>query len=159
ALALHHRPHLDRPAEPRSGKTGCEVEGLVEVVRLDEEEAAEDLLRVGERAIGGERLPVLDADGGRALRRVQLPVGGDAGLFREREELAPNRLLLLVGQPPELLGGTVSCVDQQCVPHRFLLQTKRSVTAPTNDAPGKGQPTGESTRSRRAARDAPACRG
>src|SRR3712207_8454183 len=47
------------------------VERRVEVGHVDDVEAAEDLLRLGERAVGGQRVAVAAADGRRRLRRLK----------------------------------------------------------------------------------------
>ena len=54
----------------------------VEVGGLEQVVAGEDLLGVGERPIGGQRLPVLDADRGGRLDRLQLLAADDARACR-----------------------------------------------------------------------------
>ena len=56
-LPLHQRPHLDRAAHPRRRDPRGDLDRRVEVVGLDQEEAAQVLLRVDERAVGEQRLP------------------------------------------------------------------------------------------------------
>ena len=71
-LPLDQRPHLDGAAHPGRRNPRGDVERHVEVVGLDEEEAAHVLLRVDERAVGEERLTVLDAHGRGGVDRLQL---------------------------------------------------------------------------------------
>ena len=65
ARVLPDRPDLDR-AVLGAGDLRRELDRLVEVLGLDEVEAAEGFLRLGERAVGRDRLAVPDPDGRRA---------------------------------------------------------------------------------------------
>ena len=56
----------------------------VEIVGLEEEVAAEGLLGLDERAVGGEGLAVVDAHRGRGLGRLHLQARGDPGGLVER---------------------------------------------------------------------------
>ena len=74
------RPHLDRaPAGDR--RLGGPGQRGVEIGRLDDPEAAELLLRLGERAVGRHDLAALRLDDGRRVRRVQ-PAAEDPGALR-----------------------------------------------------------------------------
>src|SRR5205085_1185329 len=120
----------------RPGNRGDELSRLVEPGAFEEVEAAELLLRLGERAVGDERLAVANADGGRrsgggergaaedALAGTVAEgavAGGDdraalAQLVREPRVLAVPVIALLLrhGGP----GGLV-VVDQQHVLHQM----------------------------------------
>src|SRR5258706_6367490 len=64
------RPDLDR-AVPRGRDAGGDRGRLVEVLRLDQVEAAELLLRLRERAVGREELRFADAHRARRRRRLE----------------------------------------------------------------------------------------
>src|SRR5712671_3271338 len=66
----HDRTHFDR-ARARGRDAGGELDRLVEILGLDEVEAAQLLARLREGAVGGDRLAVLDAHGGRGRDRLQ----------------------------------------------------------------------------------------
>src|SRR5688572_3420240 len=122
---VHHRPHLDR-AEPRRRNARRDLDRLVQVLGLDEVVAAQLLLRLGERAIGGRRLPVPHPHRHRGLRRVEriaadvlaclLDVVGEREVLthdRVRLVLRPRRPVALVlvdqaqvfhGTPPRVKG-------------------------------------------------------
>ena len=85
-----------------AGIRAAMLERRVEIVGLDEEVAAEVLLRVHERTIGEKRLSVLDAHRRRGLDRLQLLAADDAGRLPEGDVLANDRLLLVRGKPLEL---------------------------------------------------------
>src|SRR5260370_27211339 len=63
---VDHRPHFHCPPRPGLGHG----EGLVEILDLDDREAADDLLRLDIRPVRDDGLAVLDAHG----RRVALPL-------------------------------------------------------------------------------------
>src|SRR4051794_20077706 len=129
ALVLHERADLDGSAQAcrrdpsRQLDRGVEVVGLVDVV------AAELLLRLGERAVGGERAPVLDAYGRGRRGRLELVAVDHAGGVVDRHVLLVDGLLLVLGElrPGALVAGSL---DQQDVLHRFLLRS--GVCAKTN---------------------------
>src|SRR5207253_10897882 len=73
----HDGPDLDR-AEPRGRDLRGPLERLVERVDLDHVEAAELLLRLGERAVRHDLLAVADADGAAGRGRLQR-VAADVG--------------------------------------------------------------------------------
>src|ERR1700761_3818444 len=54
-LLVEHGPHLDRLGDVELLQLGRDREGTVEIRRLDEDQAAEELLAVHERAVGQER--------------------------------------------------------------------------------------------------------
>ena len=70
-MLLRHRTDLDGAAHPGRGNARGELDRRVEVVGLVGEPAAERLLDGDERAVGGQRFAVRDADGGRSLRRIE----------------------------------------------------------------------------------------
>ena len=70
ALSLHQRPHFDRAAHASRGNPRRQLERPIEVVRLEQVEAAENLLRVRERPVRRQRPPVVHANGRRAFRRL-----------------------------------------------------------------------------------------
>src|SRR4029453_9451285 len=114
---LHDRPDLDRPA-PDVRDAGRDLDSLVQVLCLDHVEAAELLLGLGERPVGGQRLAVAHPHGGSRGGRLQRLAGlVDAavddvlGEGHVLLELGLRGLLGLVG--PVLLAG----VDQQRVLH------------------------------------------
>src|SRR6266487_2134337 len=63
SLPLHEWAHLDRAAHARRRDPRGQFDRAVEVVGLEEEVAAERLLGGDERAIGGQRLAVLNPHG------------------------------------------------------------------------------------------------
>ena len=65
---LHQRAHLDRAAHPGRRDPRGQLDRRVEVVGLEEQVAAERLLGLDERAVGGQRLAVLHPHGRRRLR-------------------------------------------------------------------------------------------
>ena len=65
------------------------VDRLVEVVRLDQVEAAQGLLRLGERTVGRDRPAVPDLDGGRRGRRMERLAGLELPALAEHLVKAP----------------------------------------------------------------------
>src|SRR5262245_5670870 len=117
----HHRPDLDR-ADLGARDPRRPVDRLVEVRAVEDVEAPELLLRLGEGAIGDGALAVTNANGRRRLGRVEPLAGKQRSL-----------LLHLLGQGAVRLGyrlavllarcltaGLVS-VDRECVLHPQLL--------------------------------------
>src|SRR5215218_2202344 len=64
------RPDLDRP-RLRDRMARRDLHGLLEAAALDDVEPADGLLRLGERAVGHQRLAVADANGARLFWRSQ----------------------------------------------------------------------------------------
>src|SRR5262249_55902973 len=96
-----------------------DIDGVIEVRRVDQEVAAELFARLGEGAVRHLALSLTDANAGRGRNRVQ---GGSAQvlslfveLLRQRRGLREASLALAFG--PGFLVG----VDEQHVFHRFLL--------------------------------------
>ena len=58
ALPLHQRAHLDRAAHPRGWYPCRDLERCVEISHIDEDEAADMLLRIDEGTVGEQRLAV-----------------------------------------------------------------------------------------------------
>src|SRR5271155_3290446 len=56
---FQYRPHL-HASEPCRWEFRGELQSLVEVLGIDEREPTQELLRLGERAIGGRQLAVAD---------------------------------------------------------------------------------------------------
>src|SRR5579872_542325 len=118
---LPDRPHLDRAeASPRDLRG--DLDGLVEVLAVDQEEAAHLLLRLGERAVGGDDLALADPHGGGVGRGTQALaslqdaplhhlLGEDSVLGRARRGLlgAERGVRVLVA------------ADEQCITHDVLL--------------------------------------
>src|SRR5918999_1775668 len=74
AVELPDRPHLDAPGtRPRNPRR--QLDGVVQIPRLDQVEAAELLLRFGERAVGRRDLRVPAADGRRGVRGLETFTG------------------------------------------------------------------------------------
>ena len=94
------------------------AEGGVEVGDVDDDVAEERLLRLGERAVGHERLVVADADGGGGRLGVEA-VGGDqrAGPAELAHELAPLRHLGVELGGALGRAGVGSVAEQQHVLH------------------------------------------
>src|SRR5688572_12594704 len=65
-----NRPDLDR-SDPRRGDLGRNLDGVVEVLRIDEVIAAKLLLRFGEGAVGARDLAIADPHGGGRLGRLE----------------------------------------------------------------------------------------
>src|ERR687895_2629670 len=82
-LSLHEWTHLNGATHAGRRNTRGKGGRLVEVVRLEQEEAPDELLRVDERAVAQERLAVLHADRGGRLRALQLLAADDTGLVRD----------------------------------------------------------------------------
>ena len=61
----------------RAGDLGRQLEGAVEIGHVDDVVAAERLLGLGERPVGGEALPVLHLDGRRGLGALQRVAGDE----------------------------------------------------------------------------------
>src|SRR5256886_3086958 len=97
ALALHDRPYLYGAPGARRGNARGQLDRGVEVVGLVEVVAAELLLGLGERAVGGQRLAVLDAHGGGRRRGLQLVAAHHARGLRDRHVLGEDGLLLVLG--------------------------------------------------------------
>ena len=70
------------PPRRAAGIRDGELDRGVEVVGLEEQVAADRLLGLDERAVGGQRPAVLHPDGRRRLGRLQLDAGGDARASR-----------------------------------------------------------------------------
>ena len=108
------RTDLDRAAHAGRGDARGHLDRRVEVVGLEDEAAAEGLLDLDERAVGGQRLAVLDPHGGRVLGQAHRHAGGDAGRLVDRLVVGVDLLLLLLGQARPRLGrsGAGSCPDR-----------------------------------------------
>src|SRR5207253_9861187 len=86
-LPTHERPYLIYTVR-------CpERDGLLQTAALDNVEPADRLLRLGERTVGDERLPVADANRAGPARRGQL-VAGDPDAAR-LEVVQPREALLV----------------------------------------------------------------
>src|SRR3954470_14780551 len=120
ALALHERADLHCAAQARRRDPRGHLDRGVEVVGLVEVVAAELLLRLRERTVGGEGAAVLDADRRRGRRRLELVAAEHAGRVVDRHVLLVHGPLLVLGEPGPgaLVAGSL---DQQDVLHRFLL--------------------------------------
>src|SRR5215217_9628999 len=117
---LHDRPDLDRPAAD-VGDPGRDLDGLVQVLGLDNVEAAELLLGLGERPVGAEGLALAHPDGGGGGGRLERLAGlvdaaVDDVLCERHVVLELGLSLLLALARPVLLAG----VDQQRVAHAPL---------------------------------------
>src|SRR5918999_3195454 len=86
------RPDLDRP-DLGDRVAGCDLDGLLQAAALDDVEAADRLLGLGERTVGDDRLPVAGADGARTAGRSQL-VAGDPDAPR-LDVVQPGEALLV----------------------------------------------------------------
>ena len=110
------------PVALRRGDERREPDRLVEVGKLREEDAADDLLRLGERAVRDDALAVANADDLRGRPAVELLARhvriGLAELLEERDPLRhlrrAERGLLVLGKVDP---GRVVVVDEQCVVH------------------------------------------
>src|SRR5712691_12329168 len=95
------RAHLDRPAAGLRS-LGSQFECRVQVRGLDDPEAADLLLGLGERPVGGDDLAALGSDYGRVRVRVQParedPGAGGLELGVERVDRLEGGLHLLVGE-------------------------------------------------------------
>src|SRR5918992_2412152 len=116
-LSLHDRTHLDGAAHAGRRNARGKSRRLVEVVRLEQEEAADVLLGVDERAVAQERLAVLNPYGRRRLRALKLHAIENTGLIGKRLVLADDRLELVFRN----VTGFRRAVDQQRVLHGSLL--------------------------------------
>src|ERR1700677_1610164 len=114
----HDRTDLHGAAETNGGNPRRELGRLVQVVGLVQVEPGKYFLGVRERTVGDQRLPVLQADRGRRLHRLQPGSGG-------HPRHLPDRPVLLVELRPLRFAGCREsirlAVDQQGVLHvRFL---------------------------------------
>src|SRR5215217_1632511 len=116
-LSLHDRAHLNRAAHPGRRNTRGKGRRRIEIVRLEQVDAPDELLGVDERSVAQERLAVLDADGRRRLRALQLHAVENTGCLEDRLVLADDRLELVFRNVTELRRA----VDQQRVLHGSLL--------------------------------------
>src|SRR5215216_2634042 len=116
-LSLHDWTHLDGAAHAGRRNACGNGRRLVEVVRLEQEEAPDVLLGIDERAVAQERLAVLHAYGRRRLRAVQLHAVENTGFIGKRLVLADDGLQLFFRN----VAGCRRAVDQQRVPHGSLL--------------------------------------
>src|SRR4029079_16992666 len=87
---------------------------VVEVVRLEEEEAAERLLRLHERPVRRQGLAVPDADRRRGVGRLELAAAVDARRLGHGHVLAEDGLLVVLAQALELPALRI---DEQRVLH------------------------------------------
>src|SRR5438309_2051658 len=118
-LELLDRPHLDAP-EARGREPGRYRASLVDVLGLDEEEPAQLLLRLRERAVGGGQLAPPDPHRRRRLDRRE-------GLGHDELAAPPESLIVrqaLVGAGLRLALGhrlhlLLDQVDQAHVLHRL----------------------------------------
>src|SRR5262245_40538716 len=117
---LDHRPHLDGAAVPRRRDLRGERERIVDVVALDEIEAAEVLLRLRERAVGRNRIAVVDADGRGAGEVAEVGAALRLRPLAQRHVLLRLSLLLLGAQ---LLPAVAGAIDQERVLHGLLLRS------------------------------------
>ena len=101
-----------------------ELDRGVEVGCLEQQVAADRLLELGERAVGGQRPAVLHAHRGRGLGRLELEAGAHAGRLADRLVRAVDRAALVLGKAVPLIRGGCrggALMDQQHVLHRLLL--------------------------------------
>src|SRR5918999_4769698 len=116
-LSLHNWTHLNGAAHAGRRNTRGKGRRGVEVVRLEQVQAPDELLGVDERAVAQERLAVLHADGCRRLRALQLHAVENTGFIEDRVVLADDRLELVFRNVTEFRRA----VDQQRVLHGSLL--------------------------------------
>src|SRR5262249_37748867 len=121
ALQLEDRPHLDGPL-PGAGNPPRDVDRLVEVRRVDQEEAAELFARFRERAVRHLPLPLTDANAGRRRDRVQRGGAQNLPLLVElvRQGRGLREALLALALGPGFFVG----VDEEHELHRFLLENR-----------------------------------
>src|SRR5687768_6829111 len=102
---LQNRSDLDCSGGTRCRDERCEPDRLVEVGKLREEDAADDLLRLGERAVRDDALAVANADDLRGRPVVEL-LARDVriGLAELLEERDPLRHLRCAEGGPLVLG-------------------------------------------------------
>src|ERR1700681_3927086 len=74
---VDHGPHLDNPVLPASWPNLGHGKSLVQVLHLNDRESADDLFGLDERAVGDDRLAVLEPNGRRAVRTKQLLASDD----------------------------------------------------------------------------------
>src|SRR5215203_7202465 len=116
-LSLHDWTHLNGAAHAGRRNACGKGRRLVEVVRLEQEEAPDVLLGIDERAVAQERLAVLHAYGRRRLRALQLHAVENTGFIGKRLVLTDDRLELVFRN----VTGFRRAVDQQGVLHGYLL--------------------------------------
>ena len=104
-----------QPPRRAAGMRAAKSRARVEVVGLEQVEAAEDLLGVRERAVGDQRSLVVHANGRRGLDALQLRAADDARVTRERQVLGRHRPALFVA---ERVVGARPLVDQHGVAHQ-----------------------------------------
>src|SRR6516225_4634370 len=138
---LPDRANLDHP-NPRRREPRGDLARLVEVLGLDEEEPAELLLGLRERAVGGGHLAAPDADGPGRAGRLE-GVGDDV--------VAPLPELLVVLQGPvdvtlhlrlrQRLVLLLVVIDHEHESHRFLLSAGTRSGVMALPSPAKGPRT------------------
>src|SRR4029450_10095227 len=116
-LALHDRTHLDGAAHARRRDARGNCRGLVEVVGLEQEETAEVLLGVDERAVAQQCIAVVDAHRGRRTRQRWLLAAEDARHPGELFVLADHSFQLFLREFPDFRR----VVDEERVLHGSLL--------------------------------------
>src|SRR6266446_930106 len=124
--SFHSRPDLDRTGTPCLGH----LERLVQVLDLDDGEAADDLFGFDERAVGDDGFAVLESDRGRRLRALQLLAADDlagAAVLLEPllRQLHPGRHFL-GGHVVEALLVVHGSHEKQHVFHLNLLYARRT---------------------------------
>src|SRR3954469_4907539 len=96
ALVLHPRAALAGAAQAGGRDAGGELDRRFQVVCLEEAVAADGLLELDERPVGGQRPAVPHAHGGRAVGAAHLLARGEAGGLVERLVVGVDAALLLL---------------------------------------------------------------
>ena len=109
------------PPSRAAGNARGELDRGVEVVGLEEEVAAQRLLDGDERAVGGQRLAVLDADGRGRLGRLHPGSGGHARRLVDRLVVGVDRLLLVLREARPLLGVPGSGVSPWWISSMYFM--------------------------------------
>src|SRR5262249_39462358 len=110
------RTYLDRAAQPRRRNPWRDLDRGIEIVSLEEVVAADGSLGVDERPFCDLSLAVLDAYGGRTLRKPHRAARRDAWGLIYRGVLGDERLFLF-GRPIRNFRPRGPLVDEQHVLH------------------------------------------
>src|SRR5437899_487779 len=120
AISSVVRPHRVRSVSATcasgasAGDLAGHVDGLVQVLRLDQVKSAQLLLRLGERSIRGEPLAVADGDGGGGCGRLErVPAEDGLGELLPERPVLGHLLRVVAARLPALLV----LVDEQQVLH------------------------------------------
>ena len=108
-LELHDRPNLDR-AGPRRRNASGDLDGFVQVLRVDQVVTSELFLGLGKRAVGGGDFALPDANRRGGLRRLQRVAADVLAALLDPSVKAPYSPIIVsdcsFGMVPNLLSSS-----------------------------------------------------